>query len=298
MGPSEAASTDHPAGGEAAPAGVGPVAIYALGHSDAELDRLQRQARVFEPITRRFFLEAGIAEGMRVLDVGSGAGDVAFLAAALVGPRGEVIGTDTSATALATARRRAAESGLRNVTFLEGDPAEMAFDRPFDAVVGRYVLQFCPEPSQVLRKVATHLRSGGIIVFHELDWNGVGSYPAVPTYDRCCAWFVEMLRRVGTETQMGLKLYSAYVAAGLPPPSVRLEAVIGGAADNPDRLFVVADLVTTLLPTMERLGIATAAEVGVDTLAERLLDELAATGGVIVGRSEIAAWSRIRAMGP
>src|SRR6266513_4858996 len=80
---------------------------YALGHSDRELDRLAVQARLVDPITRGFFRDAGIVAGMRVLDVGSGAGDVAFLAADLVGAKGEVVGTDRSGAALAKARQRA-----------------------------------------------------------------------------------------------------------------------------------------------------------------------------------------------
>jgi ubiquinone/menaquinone biosynthesis C-methylase UbiE len=62
---------------------------YVLGHSDLELKRLATQARLIEPITRRFLVSAGITEGMRVLDVGSGAGDVAILLAGLVGPPGK-----------------------------------------------------------------------------------------------------------------------------------------------------------------------------------------------------------------
>lgn len=64
---------------------------YVLGHSDAELRRLETQARVKDPITRRFFVEAGVGPGMRVLDVGSGAGDVALLLAELVGESGQVV---------------------------------------------------------------------------------------------------------------------------------------------------------------------------------------------------------------
>ena len=63
---------------------------YLLGHSDEESVRLIAQARLLAPITKRFFLEAGISPGMRVLDVGSGMGDVAFLASKLVGPQGEL----------------------------------------------------------------------------------------------------------------------------------------------------------------------------------------------------------------
>lgn len=81
------------------------------------------------------------------------------------------------------------------------------------------------------------------------------------------------------------------VAAGMPSPSMALQAVIGGGADSTDRLRFVADQVATLLPEMERLGVATSAEVEKDTLLDRTMDELIASGGVTVGRSEIGVWS-------
>src|SRR6267143_3173189 len=120
---------------------------YVLGHSKRELDRLSAQARLIDPITRRLFREAGIGPGLRVLDVGSGAGDVAFLAAELVGSSGEVVGLDRSRAAIEVARARAAERSLPNVSFLEGDPATIAFERRFDAAIGRYVLQFQNDPA-------------------------------------------------------------------------------------------------------------------------------------------------------
>src|SRR5262249_26239060 len=156
--------------------------------SDRELNRLRAQARIKDPITRQFFREAGLIAGMRVLDVGSGAGDVAFLAADLVGESGEVIGVDQAPAALKVANARAVAGSRNNVFFNEGDPAEMAFDRPFDAVIGRYVLMYQHDPGMMLRKLAAHLKSGGLIAFHEVDWNGIQSFPPSPIYDSCCRW--------------------------------------------------------------------------------------------------------------
>ncbi len=230
---------------------------------------------------------------MRVLDVGSGAGDVAFLAAELVGEAGEVVGADRAPAALAAARARANARSLRNVSFSEGDVTEMAFERPFDAVVGRYVLMFSPDPTAMLRVLTGHLRSGGVMVFHEVDWDGTRSLPPSPTYDRCCRWIVETFRLLGSDTRMGIKLYSTFVAAGMSAPSMRLQTVIGGGAGSSDRLHLVADLAGSLLPAMERLGVATAADVNIETLAARMQDEVVAGGSVTVGRSEIGAWSRV-----
>ena len=267
--------------------------VYVLGHSDRELDRLGAQANLIDPITRRFFIEAGILPGMRVLDVGTGAGDVAFLVTEIVGDSGEVVGVDRSPGAIQAAKARAADRSLPNVTFREGDPSEMTFDRPFDAVTGRYVLQFQKDPGAMLRKVAAHVQPGGVIVFHELDWDGVESFPASPTHDRCCGWIRDTLRAHGTETRMGIKLHSAFLAAGLPEPLMRIEAVVGGGKNSSARLHLVADLAGTLFPEMERFGIASAAEVGLETLVERMTAETAANGSVIVGHTQFGAWSRV-----
>jgi SAM-dependent methyltransferase len=141
---------------------------YAPGHSKRELDRLTRQAQAFEPFTRHLLELAGIDSGMRVLNVGSGSGVMAFLVADLVGSKGEVIGTDRAASAVEWANARARSAGTSHVVFLEGDPADMQFDRPFDAVVGRLVLMYCPGPIHAVRRLIRHLREGGLMVFQEL----------------------------------------------------------------------------------------------------------------------------------
>ena len=270
-----------------------PARTYALGHSDQELERLGKQGRLVGPITRRFFEAAGLAPGMRVLDVGSGAGDVAFLAAELVGERGEVVGADRSGDAVAKARQRAAARSLRHVSFREGDPAAMAFDRPFDAVVGRYVLLYQPDPAAMLRKLASYLRPGGVVVFHEPDWYGVRSIPVSPLYHRCSDWIVETLLRSGAASHTGLGLHRAFVGAGLPAPAMRLDALIGGGPNAADLLHLNADIVASLLPEMERLGVATAADVKIESLADRMIAEAISLDALLVGRYEVGAWSRV-----
>jgi len=266
---------------------------YLLGHSPNELERLVTQARVIDPITRRFFLAAGVAPGMRVLDIGSGAGDVAFLAAELVGSEGEVVGVDRVPTAIENARARAEARSLRNVSFREGDPAEMTFDRPFDAITGRYVLMFQRDPADMLRRIAKHVRRGGVIVFHEPDWFGARSIPPAPTYDRCCEWLRQVLERSETESHMGTKLHSTFVDAGLSAPTMGIDALIGGGEKAADNLRLVADLVGTVIPNLEQLGIATPAEIDSPTLAERMIREVTASGSVTIGRSEVGAWTRV-----
>jgi len=269
---------------------------YVLGHSDLELERLTTQARVIDPITRQFLREAGLSAGMRVLDVGSGPGDVAFLAAELVGSSGEVIGVDRSEAAITMARTRAAARPLPNVSFHEGDPTKITFERPFDAVIGRYVLEFQPDAVAMIRSLIAHVRTGGIIAFHELDLDGARSFPDVPTFDRCCRWIAETIRASGAEIRIGAKLASVFLAAGLGAPTMRLQAVVGGAEQSADPIRLMVDVARTLLPAMERFGVATAEEVGIETLATRIIEEAIANASVIVARSEFGAWSRVKAV--
>lgn len=264
---------------------------YILEHSEREIRRLRHQAEIVDPITRRILLAAGVGPGMRVLDVGCGAGDVSLLIAELVGERGHVVGVDRESSALAVARSRAAAQHIGNVSFREGDPAALTFDQPFDAVAGRYVLMFQRDPPAMLEAVARHVRPGGIVVFHEPDWDGVRSRPRSFSYDQCCQWIVETFRRTGIETNMGARLNAAFRAAGLGAPHMHLESVIGGGTGGADWAHQTFELVVTMLPEITSRGVATAAEVGIEALEQQMLLEIEA-GSVIVGRSEVGAWSR------
>jgi SAM-dependent methyltransferase len=265
---------------------------YSLGHSDQELERLSIQARLVEPITRRFLSDGGITAGMRVLDVGSGAGDVAFLAAELVGPDGSVTGTDRAGTALEVARQRASARTLSNVRFVEGDPAEMEFDGPFDAVVGRYVLMFQEDPVAMLRGTVRHLRAGGVVVFHEPYREGLPSYPPIQAYNDARQLIDEVLRLTGGDPSMGIKLHSTFVRAGLPSPTMRMESMIAGG-DCSDHVHYEMDIVKTLLPEMLRFGLVEHGTLDADALADEVISELAANNGVVVSRSEVGAWTEV-----
>jgi ubiquinone/menaquinone biosynthesis C-methylase UbiE len=140
-----------------------------MGRTEEETQRLIRQEHLYGDSTRRLFEQAGIGPGMKVLDVGSGAGDVALLAAKLVGPTGSVVGVDQNPTVLHTARQRAAAAGLTNVLFVEGDIGAVPLPADFDAIVGRVVLMYVADPGAVLRTLVGYLKPGGIVAFSEGD---------------------------------------------------------------------------------------------------------------------------------
>ena len=134
----------------------------------AQEGNLVDRQRVDGSIQARFRCHA---QGADLLDVGSGAGDVALLLSELVGPRGRVVGVDTNEHILETARARVEAVGARGVTFHAGDVRTMALDDDFDAVVGRWILMYIPDPAAFLKMLATRVRPGGIVAFHENDFH-------------------------------------------------------------------------------------------------------------------------------
>lgn len=264
---------------------------YILGHTGPELERLKAQAAIIDPISHRFFREAGLKSGMRVLDVGTGVGDVAFLAAGLVGPSGQVTGVDRSESALTIARQRAQDRGLGTVRFFHGDAEALPIGERFDAVIGRYVLQFQRSPAEFLRSIVTHVRPGGLVVFHEIDWSGLHSLPPVPAFDQCWRWGEAAIRASGAATQMGTKLHATFIDAGLPTPTMRLEAPVGGAETMSSWMHMFVALLTTLLPAMQQAGIANEHDLRLPTLADHLLSEVAAARSLVVGHLQVAAWA-------
>ena len=265
---------------------------YVLGHTAHELKRLQTQALLIDPITRRFFAAAGLEPGMNVLDVGSGAGDVTFLVASMVGPSGSVLGVDRSSTAVGLANDRLRSGPHANVSFRIHDPFSAPLNETFDAVVGRFVLQFQSDPVAALAAVAACARSGGLVAFHEIDWGGIESYPPVMVYDRVCGWARAALVATQTETRMGIKLFGTFLDAGLHAPHVARNQLLGAGQDAVPVASLIVDLANTLRSVIIDRGIASASELD-EALAALTLE---ASGGstVLVAHGQVCVWATSR----
>jgi ubiquinone/menaquinone biosynthesis C-methylase UbiE len=266
--------------------------VYVFGHSDAELQRLIEQSRFLGDLTEQVLRQAGLGPGMRVLDIGCGAGDVSFLAASLVGATGSVLGIDKSPEAVALAHKRAVQAGLSNVQFEVADLADYRLTEPVDAIVGRAILMYLPDPAGVLRRLAKQVRPGGLIVFQEMDLSTTHSLPEAPLYSACTQWGRETVRRAGFEIDMGSKLYPTFRRAGLPGPQMLLSARVEAGPDSAGYEYI-AQMVRSLLPMMERFGVMSAEVVGIDTLAARLRDEVLTMEGLIQLPALIGAWARM-----
>ncbi len=264
---------------------------YLMGYSAEERERLIQQAGLFGPITERFLRTAGVESGTRVLDVGCGVGDVSMLCAMLVGAEGEIVGVDRDPAALARARERVAAADLPNVRFIEGDFRELPPGEPFDAVVGRAVLMYAADPAAALRSLLPHLRSGGIAAFQEFDYTTLVAVPSFALIEQLADWWRRTAGQAGIELQMGFKLFPTYVAAGLPGPELHGETILGGGPDFAGYAYL-AGIFRSILPLMERFGIATASAVEVDTLADRLREESVTNGSVIALQMAVGGFAR------
>ena len=269
-------------------------AKYTMGRSKEETERLIQQSQLYGRLTQRFLQEAGIVSGMKVLDVGSGAGDVALAVAELVGSEGKVVGVDVNEGILNTGRKRAKQSGLVNITFIEGDARSLSFEEQFDAVVGRLVLMYMSEPAEALKQLSTHLCSGGIVAFQELDFTSFvqNVHPDTPLINTLQKWCIDVFQRSGAHIGMGLELYRAFMDAGLPEPSLYLSAPAGGP-EMWSGYEYVANSFRSMLPLIEDYGIATSEEVEIETLTERLRREVVLSKRPIVLPLHVTAWAQL-----
>jgi len=267
-----------------------PFSPYALGSTDAEHERLIRQGARLAPYTERFFREAGIGADQRVLDIGSGVGEVAILAARLVGPSGEVLGVERDARSITRARARVNEAGLRNVTFTQSDVAQISSDRLFDAAVGRYILMYLPDPAGVLRSLSRLVRPGGVLAFQDATWVPVLALSAQrPLWSACASLIVEAFRRSGADPEMGMALYRTFQRAGLPVPRMHLDVLFetGSAA-----VREIHDIFRSLQPQIARSDLKLTPLGDLDTLLARLEAELAASNGPATWLGLVGAWCR------
>jgi len=262
---------------------------YALGSAATEHERLIRQAAWLSAPTERFFRRAGIGPKQRVLDLGSGVGDVALIAARLVGPSGEVIGVERDTSSIARAAGRMTELRLEHVRFVQADASNLQnlpVEQPFDAAVGRYILMFLRDPIAVLRDVSRLVRPGGVIAFLEPFWASfLAACETLPLWRASAALMAETFRRTGANPQMGPELAAAFVRAGLPEPQTRIDTLVGADRWMPDVL-------QSLAPQIQALGLPLGQLGNLETLYQRLLDEAATRSVPPPLPAMLGAWAR------
>jgi SAM-dependent methyltransferase len=264
---------------------------YALGHADAELERLQLQADIISPVTRRLIRDCGIAPGMRVLDIGCGAGDVAMLLAEAVGTSGAVVAIDREQRAIDAARGRAEKSGHRQIEFLVLPLDALRHDASFDAAVGRYVLVHQGDPAAMIRHAGAVVRPGGIVAFHEPALNMLSeTFPPIDLFMRVAECLRTAVRSALPNYDVGSRLIACFEDAGLSGPHISWESLVDGPPSSPIMRWA-AKTYQVLYPQLAAAGLA-APELGdPETLADRLAAEMIAVRAQVVTTPQVCAWA-------
>jgi len=271
-------------------------ADYAFDRGRAEYERLTEQAEIFRPLTGRMLRSAGIQPGMRVLDIGCGAGDVSFLVSALVGPEGSVTGVDLDGDAVGVAEQRRAALGITNVSFRQADARSLDPGRLFDAAVGRFVLMFMHDATEALRLFAERVRPGGILAFCE-QVASVTATPAgqQPVLTALLTLFTSAFERSGARPDIGAELYSRMRDAGLQPDPRPLAEFVLCPARDPVAYRRWALFARSMLPKIVEYGLGAEEEIR-HAVEHDLRDELlAATGLAPLSWLMIGQWARVPA---
>jgi ubiquinone/menaquinone biosynthesis C-methylase UbiE len=269
---------------------------YPFNSSEDERRRLVAQGELVASLTERLFKKAGITSGMRVLDIGSGSGDVALLAGRLVGSRGSVIGTDHDPAQVAFAEQRAKAEGLTNVRFMVGDFREIEVNPAVDAIVGRLVLMYAADPLDALRRALRNLKAGGVIALQEsiVDYEGpVFIDPLNCLAAKAVEWFRAGFKHAGVHPRMGMRLFRLMRAAGLEP-STDVEMLVPIQQGPDGALFsILTSVVRSQIPAIVASGVATEAEIDIETLEQRLIAD-APPGGVVgyFNLGHVGVWAR------
>jgi ubiquinone/menaquinone biosynthesis C-methylase UbiE len=265
---------------------------YVLGSDDPEIKRLDQQAGWLEEPTRLLLRLSGIEQGMHVLDLGTGLGHVALAVADLVGPSGQVVAIDSDDRMLAVARERAGDR--THVHFVKGDVRTWTCAGPFDAVVGRLILFHLPDAVDAVEHHLAHLRPGGRFVAIDYDVGSCRAEPQIPLVEVNTRRVIAAFQSAGANPVIGTRLALLLADAGLVDiRSIGLQGYI--APDDLRGPAMLAGVVRSLAAQMRSAGIATADELGIDTLQERLAAEAHAARSVVVPPALVGAWGRLAA---
>lgn len=150
---------------------------------------------------------AQIKEGDTVIDLGSGAGNDAFVARAATGNSGKVIGVDFTEAMIAKARANAEKLGFNNVEFRQGDIEAMPVsDNVADVVVSNCVLNLVPNKAKVFKEIYRTLKPGGHFSISDIVLEGelpAGLQHAAEMYAGCVSGAIQKSDYLGLIEKTG-----------------------------------------------------------------------------------------------
>ena len=211
---------------------IAPVHRYVIRGGQAGYERLQFLARARRADTMALLARAGVGAGMRCVDLGCGGGHVSFELARLVGPKGSVLGIDVDGVKLGLAREVAGEQDLANVEFREANVTDWEEPGAYDLVYCRFLLQHLRRPIDLLRRMWSAVRAGGVIVVEDSDFEAAFCEPSNRGYEFHQEMYQRVLERNGGDPATGRKLYGFFAEIGIPDPELRIVQGAGATGES------------------------------------------------------------------
>lgn len=238
---------------------------YAIrGGADGKR-RLDLLAHIMQPSTQALLARAGLAPGMRCLDLGCGGGHVSRYLAECVGAGGMVVGIDIDGVKLDAARTLCAQASLTNVQFRSVAVADWSDAAAYDLVYARFILSHLPDRPAVLARIGQALAPGGTVVLEDIDFGGAFCHPPNGAYARYCELYRDVVARRGGNAELGRELYGLCLAAGFEQAEVRV--LQPAHCRGPEKTLQLATLVN-IADAIVAEGLADAAEIAA------MIDEL------------------------
>ena len=232
---------------------------YLLAGGAAELERLQLQARVWEPEAEVMLDMIGVASGWRCIDLGCGALGLLGPLSRRVGPKGEVTGVDMDAKQLAAARAYVAAENLKNVKVLELDAYNTRLPREsFDLTHVRFVFAPVGRDADLLREMIALTRPGGTIAIQEPDAASWNSYPPHPSWKKVKEIILAAFSAGGGDFNAGARTFGMLRRAGLG--DVRIRAAVIALQDKHPYMRSPVQFATSLRKRIVEGKLATEAE--------------------------------------
>ncbi len=199
-----------------------PSGDYLLAGGAAELDRLQLQARAWEPEAETLLDRIAVQPGWSCVDLGCGAMGILGPLSRRVGPSGRVLGLDIDAPQLAAARAYVQREGLANVEIEERDAFHTGLPPAgFHLVHARFVAAPTGRGRELMSEMLQLAAPGGVIVLQEPDTSSWRCYPDHPTFNRLRDAIVTAFARGGGNFDAGRASHRMFRDAGLEGVAAR-----------------------------------------------------------------------------
>jgi SAM-dependent methyltransferase len=187
---------------------------YLLGDSRTEAERLRAQARLWDPTAHALFDRLKIRRGMRVLEIGPGAGSLHRALRRRV--RGAVDAVEPSETFARGLDRLAARDGFGQGQIWRANLADVRLPHAaYDVIFARWVFLFLPDPGAHVRQLARALRPGGRLAIEDYQRETMRMIPVPGVWERFLAADRVFFETQGGHASIGARLPSLFTAAGL-----------------------------------------------------------------------------------